>query len=130
MAAASALDLDPNLSLEDMVKQIYLKVNKFDSLFIEQQAKIVSLEKDVISLKSEVRTLQDTLNIREQESRSLNLRITGVVYTEDEKSNPATLNKLVYDRVLLPILNLAKSNKILDRVPTVATTISSAYRLR
>lgn len=121
---------DPNMSLEDMVKHIFIKVNKFDKLFAEQNAKIVTLEKEVTSLKSEVLTLQNTVNAREQEARLLNLRVSGLVFTEDEKGNPATLNKLVYDRVLQPILNLAKSNKLIERIPSITNTITSAHRTR
>ena len=123
-------DPDPSLTLEDMVKHIYVKVNGFDKLFAEQQDKINKLEKEVTTLKSEVLSLQNTVNAREQESRSLNLRISGLAFTQDEKTSPATLNKLVYDRVLQPILNLAKTNKLIERVPTIANTISSVYCTR
>ncbi len=121
---------DPGMSLEDMVKHIYLKVNSFDKLFSEQQEKISKLEKDVKTLKTKLHVLKNTVNAREQEDRSLNLRISGVAFTAEEKANPSSINKLVYDRVLLPIINLAKTNKILERAPTLANTITSAYRVR
>ncbi len=121
---------DPNMSLEEMVKHIYTKVNSFDDIFRKQQEKIDSLEKEVKTLKSEVHSLKDTVNARKQDARSLNIRISGLNFTQEEKTNPSSLNKLVYDRVLLPIINLAKTNKLLDRTPTLANTITSAYRVR
>ncbi len=121
---------DPNLSLEDMVKAIYLKVNSFDTAFKEQQKKIASLEEEVSSLNKQVRTLQNIVNNNEQEKRSLSLRVNGVVFNDEEKADPSILSKRVYDKVLQPILTLAKASKILDRVPTLPNTIVTSHRIR
>ncbi len=72
---------DPNMSTEEMIRQTYLKVTSFDKLFVEQQNKIAALEKEVTSLKTDVRALQNTLNTREQEARALNIRVSGLAFT-------------------------------------------------
>ena len=78
---ASLPDPDPNMSTEEMIRQTYLKVTSFDKLFVEQQNKIAALEKEVASLKTDVRALQNTLNTREQEARALNIRVSGLAFT-------------------------------------------------
>ena len=69
------------MSLEEMVKHIYTKVNSFDALFREQQEKIITLEKEVKTLKSEVHSLKNTVSALEREAGSIHLRISGLAFT-------------------------------------------------
>ena len=74
--------------------------------------------------------MQNIVNTNEQEKRCLSLRVNGVIFSEDEKADNAILQKRVYDKVLQPILTLAKSSKKIDRVPSLANTITSCFRVR
>jgi len=92
---------------------------------------IASLHNTVNSLNKEVYDLKNTVNNREQDCRSLNIRIIGVPYSEEEKA--ATDNKLlckkVYDRILVPILTSAKAANIIDKIPSISNTIADCYRI-
>ncbi len=118
------------LTLEEMVKSIYTKVNAIDAKFEEQQKKIQSLESEVKLLKNQVYSLQNVMNKREQESKLLSLRVNGLAFYDDEKTDNSLLTKRLYDKLLHPILSAAKLNKKIDKVPTLANTIASCYRVR
>jgi hypothetical protein len=81
-------------------------------------------------LNRQVYDLQNIVNLREQELRGLTIRINGFPYTDDEKSaDSKALSKRVYDRILVPMLNYAKSRNEIDKIPTINNTISSCYRV-
>ncbi len=124
------MTIPADLSLEDMVKAIYLKVNSIDARFEAQQAKIDKLEKEVKELNSKVYSLQNVINHHEQDKRALSLRINGLAFHDDEKSDTTILTKRVYDRVLQPILAQAKSSDKINKIPSLASTITSCYRVR
>jgi hypothetical protein len=75
--------------------------------------------------------LQNIVNTREQELKSLSVRVTGFPFTEEEKASTdgKFLAKKIYDRILLPVLNQAKTKNHIERVPTVANTIQSCFRV-
>jgi hypothetical protein len=122
---------DPNLSLEDMVKHIYVTVNRMEARFSEQQQRITKCESNVDVLNKQVYDLQNIVNLREQELRGLSVRVSGLPYLEDEKASTDSkfLAKRVYDRIFLPMLNYAKSRNEVDKIPTLNNTISSCYRV-
>ncbi len=124
---------DPaNLSLEEMVKHIYVTVNKIDAKQTAQEARIVKLESDVTVLKQQVHSLKNIVNRREQESRGLSVRISGFPYTDEEKGSTDSkyLAKKLHERVIQHLLNQAKLKNYIDRVPALDKTISSCHRLR
>jgi hypothetical protein len=75
--------------------------------------------------------LQNVVNTREQELRGLSVRISGMPYTDEEKAatDGKFLSKKVYDKLLLPILNSAKSKNHIERIPSLASTIQHCYRV-
>ena len=102
------------------------------SLLTQEKAKVSALETVVGDLTKELRTLQDTVNSREQSSRSLMLRIVGLPSSEDEVNSPDPdkfLAKKIYETILQPILTGAKSKSLIKSVPTLSNTILKAYRV-
>jgi hypothetical protein len=121
----------PELTTEQMIKHIYSTVNNIEATMKQQQAKVESLENDVTRLNKQVYDLQNIVNAKEQESRGLSVRITGVPFPEEEKASTdgKFLMKKVYNRILQPVLTAAKSKNHIERVPTMANTVQSCYRV-
>jgi len=94
-------------------------------MFMASQVRITALESDMTSLQREVKFLKETVNMREQQTRSLSVRIVGLPNSEDEH-----VPKLIYDRILKPMLVVAKERNLIAAVPQMATVISDAYRIR
>ena len=102
------------------------------SLLTLEKEKVNILEHTVGDLKKDLRTLQDTVNFREQAARSLQVRIVGLPSSEDEDNAPDPdkyIAKKIYELILQPILNGAKSKSLIKSVPTLTNTISKAFRL-
>jgi hypothetical protein len=119
------------LSMEEMVKHIFTTVNRIDATLSEQQKKITDCEAKIQHLDRQVYDLQNIVNLREQELRGLSVRISGFPFNDDEKASQdgRVLSKRVYDRILLPMLNYAKSRNEIDKIPTLQNTISNCYRV-
>jgi predicted RNase H-like nuclease (RuvC/YqgF family) len=118
------------LSLEEMVRHIYNTTNRMEATLADQQTRINACETNVQVLNRQVYDLQNVVNLREQELRGLTIRINGFPYTDEEKtSDSKALSKRVYDRILFPMLNYAKSRNEINKVPTINNTISSCYRV-
>jgi hypothetical protein len=120
-----------DLTTEDMIKHIFASVKNIESSMSLLQTKVVSLEKDNALLNQKVYDLQNIVNAREQEQRGLSVRIAGVPYTEEERASTdgKMLAKKVYDKLLLPIYNYAKTQNHIERIPSLATTIQQCYRV-
>ena len=119
-----------SLSMEDKINYIFNSVQKIESGFGAQQAKIAKLESTVEVLSNEVHTLKNLVNHREQEFRSCSIRISGFPLTEEEKTQGSKyLSERLYDRVIRPILTAAKANGLLEKVPTLPNTVLSCYRV-
>jgi hypothetical protein len=128
-------------STEEMIKHIYASVKKIESIEAsvknieasmgQLKMKVVSLEKDVASLNKQVYDLQNVVNAREQELRGLSVRISGVPYTDEERASTdgKMLMKKVYDKLLLPVLNYAKTKNHIERIPSLANTVQQCYRV-
>ena len=119
-----------DLSTDEMIKHIFSSVNRMEATLNTQQQKITKLESNVDALNKQVFTLQNIVNSHEQEMRGLSVRITGFPYLDDEKASPdSILPKRLYERILAPILNHAKSVKHIDKVPSLINTVARCYRV-
>jgi hypothetical protein len=116
--------------MEEMVRHIYASTNRMEAILSYQQVRVTNCETNVQLLNRQVYDLQNIVNLREQELRGLSIRINGFPYTEEEKTaDNKSLMKRVYDRILLPMLNYAKSRNEIDKVPSITNTIASCYRV-
>jgi hypothetical protein len=120
-----------DLTTDQMIKQIFASVKNIETSMSQMQNKVVVLEDNVAKLNKQVYDLQNIVNTREQELKSLSVRVTGFPFTEEEKASTdgKFLSKKIYDRILLPVLNQAKTKNHIERVPTVANTIQSCFRV-
>jgi len=123
--------LSPDLSLEEMVKHIYVTVNDIKATLNDQQQRVTKLESDVTHLNNEVLTLKNIVNSHEQNLRSNTIRITGFPFTEAEKSSRDTsaLKGRVFARIVSPILDVAAARGLIDKPLSCNSVIASCYRI-
>jgi hypothetical protein len=98
-------------------------------MLADSQAKVAQLETKVSTLEKEVKRLKEASNDRDQAAKSCSLRLFGYATTEEETSSDGGRifkNKL-YDRIIKPCLNTAKTNGELQSVPQFATAIEKIY---
>jgi hypothetical protein len=124
------MDSTANLSTDELIRLTFASVKNIEASLGQLQNKVTMLENNVTSLNKQVYDLQNIVNLREQEQRGLSVRVAGIPYTDEEKASTDAkfLAKKVYDKVLLPVLNFAKSKNQIDRVPSLATTVQHCYR--
>ena len=72
------------LTIEDKINYIFNSVQKTESAVGVQQARIEKLETSYEALSNEVLTLKNLVNVREQELRTCNIRISGFPLTGGE----------------------------------------------
>ncbi len=124
---------DPSVLPDSMVlREILATVKRTEATLKDHQERVVKLEKDVDTLNKQVYDLQNIINLREQQLRSKTVRITGIPFTEEEKSSvdPKYLAKKVHEKLLSPNLNHAKTSGQIDRIPTHATAVETCFRVR
>jgi len=130
-ASANPLSSSPDMSLEDMVKHIYITVNEIKVTLADQQQRVTALETTVSSLSNEVHTLKNIVNSHEQSLRSATIRITGFPFTAEEKlaRDNQALKERVYNRIIGPTLAVAASRGLTPSLPLSSAVISSCYRV-
>jgi hypothetical protein len=119
------------LTTDQMIRLTFASVKNIEASMSQVQAKVTVLETNVDKLNKQVYDLQNIVNSREQELRALSVRVTGFPFTEEEKASTdgKFLAKKVYDRILTPVLTQAKTKNHIERIPTLANTIQSCYRV-
>ena len=90
---------------------------------------------DIINLQSELTSVKETLNARDQQARYRSIKLSGLPISEEEAGTsdadlPKLLSKKVYERILSPILAAAKDKKEIDAIPTMARCIEEIYRTK
>jgi hypothetical protein len=129
----------PDASLEENIRFLiqsavntHTQFEETKALLSNNQTRIVKVEKDVSQLSNEMKQLKDLVNLREQQARSLCVRLVNLPLVEDEIDGPdpaAATAKLAYERVIRPLLVSAKAKGKSSTVPTLPNTIVKAYRL-
>jgi hypothetical protein len=102
------------------------------SLLTSNQVRLTTAEAKITKLETEVKQLKETSNHREQQHRSLCIRIINLPVTDDEINGPdpaAATAKTAYERVIRPLLNAAKTKSKISSVPTLPNVITKAFRL-
>ena len=73
----------------------------------------------------EIRSVKNTLNVREQQLRSTQVRVFNFPVAADDAT---TLTARIYDRILRPLLSAAKTAGDLGSVPQVQNVVEACYR--
>ncbi len=97
--------------------------------------KIIFLEKENNTVKRELRAAKESTNRYELASRFLTVRVLGLPVSAEEHAaaSPEDRNKAAvknaYDKILKPILSVAKAKGHLEVVPQLKTTIEEGFRI-
>ena len=75
---------------------------------------------------AELRSVKNTLNAREQQLRSTQVRVFNFPVAADDSTS---LTARIYDRILKPLLAAAKAAGDLGSVPQVHNAVESCYRV-
>jgi hypothetical protein len=100
-------------------------------LLVANQSRIEATDSRVTALQTEVKHLKEIVNDNEQQKKSLSLRLLGMAPSEEEMNGPdinAATAKLAYEKIIRPILTSAKAKGKIASVPSLANTITKAFR--
>ena len=115
----------PGATVDQKLDFLIAGFTSFRMTLSEVQHHIKNTDKEVNSLKQEVKQLKDIVNKYEQASRNLNVRIIGLPQAASENTP-----KQVYDRIIRPLLVTAKDAGKINSVPQLSTVVTEAYRMR
>jgi hypothetical protein len=124
--------LDHILAILMETKSICLQNQKE---IVTLKEKIISLEKENNTVKRELRVAKESTNRYELASRFLTVRVLGLPVSAEERAaaSPEDRNKAAvknaYDKILKPILTVAKAKGHLEVVPQLKTTIEEGFRI-
>jgi hypothetical protein len=85
--------------------------------------RVDALEKDALAIRT-------TVNHVDQEARACVVRITGLTVSDADANQHGfekAIIKKVYDRLVKPILNAAKTNGTIESVPTMLNVLEQGY---
>jgi hypothetical protein len=129
----------PNASMEENIRfliQSAVNTNQqlaeTKALLTSNQTRLTAAESKINRLESEVKHLKEAVNHREQLARALCIRVINLPVADDEVNGPdpaAATAKLVYERVIRPLLTAAKTKAKISSVPTLPNVISKAFRV-
>jgi hypothetical protein len=108
------------------------------AMLAESLSRVASLEDKASSLQrrvddqdKEILLLKDSVNHLSQQSKANSIRLLGFPVSEDEKMSTdggKALSTRIYEKILKPVLAIAKAKGDLSSVPTMPNTITSVYR--
>jgi hypothetical protein len=129
----------PNASMEENIRFLIqaavntnLQLVETKALLVTNQERLTTAETKITKLESEVKQLKETVNHREQLARSLCVRVINLPVADDEINSlgpAAATAKLVYERIIRPLLTAAKTKAKISSVPTLPNVINKAFRV-
>lgn len=136
MSAMTEL-LSLNSVTQKKVIELEARTEVLETSFTDLRGEVTQIKTkmgaEISALKSELNYVKTTQNARDQQQRSLSIKLSGLPITEDEKKavDPDKfLAKRIYDKLLKPILLAAKENGHIDVVPTLTNCISDVERFK
>jgi hypothetical protein len=96
---------------------------------LEEQ--VTALQTTVSSQDREIRLLKDKANAADQLTKANNIRLIGYPATDEETKSTdggKSFAARVYEKILKPVLAVAKAKGDITSVPTLANTVEAVYR--
>jgi len=110
------------------------KMDGFISEMKVLNTRLDTCETDVKNCYAELYSVKEQLNQLQQQNRACTIRIFSLPMSEEERNttDPSgkVTAKLVYDRILKPVMNHAKEKQLLATVPTLPNCITECFRIR
>jgi hypothetical protein len=113
----------------DALESLPRKLAKMEQLLEKVNEENASLRKALEYKEDQVNSLRLQLNSLEQHHRSWSIRVNNLHIPESMESDNRAVKKIVYDSLLLPILNGAVANGTLSSVPSMESTLEYAHIL-
>jgi hypothetical protein len=127
MATPTIKDLHNSLQL--LINSVATLTAKVDG--IEQKlAAVESMRGSISNLEKEVSDIRATVNNVDQDSRACLIRVSGLTVSEADMNMHGfekAIIKKVYDRIVKPILSVAKNNGDIESVPNMLNVIEQGY---
>jgi hypothetical protein len=127
MAAPTLKDLHQSLQqLIGSVAHLTSKVEAVEQKLVTMEA----MQKDIAVISDEVRICKETVSRLDQDSRACVVRISGLSVSDADMQQHGfekAIIKKVYDRIVKPILNVAKTNGDIDSVPNMLNVLEQGY---
>jgi TolA-binding protein len=129
---------EPSASIQDQLNEILgllrsqgAEISETKKMLADSQNKVTQLESKVQTLEKEVKKLKESANDRDQADKGRTVRLFGYPVTEEETSSDGgkAFQAKLYDRILKPCLNSAKTNGDMQSVPQFWTAIDKIYRV-
>jgi hypothetical protein len=116
-------------SLQVLITTVASLSSKIDT--VEQKlAAVEAVTERVVALEKDAHAIRSTVNSVDQEARACVVRITGLTVSEADMNQHGfekAIIKKVYDRLVKPILNAAKTNGTIESVPTMLNVLEQGY---
>ena len=122
--------------IEDSTKSLTALINyNRDELlakFEEVKTELTAVKSVATAQSKEIFILKTKMNEFEQQDKARSLRIFGLRITKEDDealgTNKAVV-KRIYDRIVKPILTIAKSKNMIDSVPQLGNCLVEGYRV-
>ena len=121
-------------TLESKLDDFGAKLDSIKVTVTEHTSEIADIKKQLADHKADtdkqIVSLKTSFNLREQQARACTIRVFNIPYVPGESlDNYKSLSARVYDKILRPLLAVAKSSGHLGSVPQAQNTIEACYRV-
>jgi len=125
--------------IEDSTKSLTALINNNRDELLAKFEEVSLLKTELTAVKSEaaaqskeILSLKTKMNEIEQQDKARSLRVFGLRITKEDDealgTNKAVV-KRVYDRIVKPILTIAKTKNMIDSVPQLGNCLAEGYRV-
>ena len=123
-------------SMEEMQSEMNTKLSALIGKFETLEASLIAVTREKEALRgmvteqaSEIAILRNSLNEREQYARNWSMRILNVPVPQDQEQDTRFVMQAVYDTLIYPILEGARTNGEISHVPDCETLLETAHIL-
>ena len=123
-------------TMEEMQSDMNSKLSSLMVKFEAMEAALLAMTREKETLRgmvteqaAEIADLRNSLNEREQYARNWSMRILNVPVPQDQETDTRFVMQAVYDTLILPILEGAKSKGDITHVPDCETLLETAHIL-
>jgi hypothetical protein len=120
---------DLQQSLQVLITSVSALNNKVDAIE-NKLSNLELLHKKMDGVTTEVNNIKESVNRLDQDARACVVRISGLNVSEADMNQHGfekSIIKKVYDRIVKPVLSVAKTNGDLDSVPTMLNVLEQGY---
>jgi uncharacterized protein YoxC len=123
-------------TISDVYKQLQVLITTVSSLTtkidnVEKKlAAVEAVSERIGAIEKEVTDIRSTVNHVDQDARACIVRVSGLVVSEADMAQHGfekAIIKKVYDRIIKPILSVAKNNGIIESVPTMLNVLEQGF---